>query len=157
MARTRGASHEFHLDDGVLLGKDGTPIPTGLPAALDRQGNYISPAAAHLVQPRNMPGHMVVQGPGTQASAPIPAIVGYRANAASWARNMEAWELARLLDMAFQNGDSLDDGLMVDVTPEQFNKMEGNLRRHFMPFREVPGEPMPIKRGPGRPRKLSEE
>jgi hypothetical protein len=129
MSRTRGSSHRFHQDDGVVLGKGGVPLtPAGAPA-LDRQGNYVSPAAAALTAPRNIPGHVVLKGPGAEP-VPMPgAITGYCASPQSWARDMDAWELAQMLNML------LPDGFVINVTADEHARMQGNLRRHFMAVR----------------------
>lgn len=131
-----------------MLGKGGVPMsPTGAPNAppsfdpnakvpLDRQGNYVSPAASTLHRPRNLAGNVVLRGPGAEPVAVQPQIVGYRSSAASWSRDMDAWELAKLLDLAFRNPGDLGAGFAVEVSVEEYGRMEGNLRRHFMAVRE---------------------
>lgn len=146
MARTRGMSHKFHQDDGFVSGKGGQPIqatPVHLkpmsvdaPVQLDRTGQYVSPAAQNLVPPRNIPGHYSFHGPGAEPVAPRSQIIGYRAAPATWARDMDGWELGHLLDLAFRHdpGD-LGAGFVVEITTDEFNKLPGNLRRHFMAVR----------------------
>ena len=142
MARTRGASHNFHQDDGVVLGKGGVPIdPT--PARIDRKtGQYVSPAAANLNPKMTMDGNTVLTGPGAM---PVPAqqpIVGYRATAASISRNMDAWELWHLLDLAFRHTGEIGAGLAVELTLEEWLRLGGDLRRHFLPVRLEPMLPL---------------
>lgn len=151
MARTRGSSERFHQDGGVVLGKGGVPISArpnagplshdmDQPAPLDRQGNPVSPAAAYLRQPMNISGHTVLRGPGAEPVPVAPTVTGYRANSKSWSRNLESHELAQLIDMLLLGaGDKR--GFVVDVTPEQFATLRGDLRRHFMAVRdELNGE-----------------
>src|SRR5271165_1979645 len=149
MGRTRGSSTKFHQDDGVLLGKGGVPIPAGavttqmtpaaypdgMPIPLDRQGAPISPAVAKLAPVQRLSGNVVLQGPGAEPVASQPAITSYRADSKSWGRSMEAWELARLLDLAFRHPGDLGDGFVVNLTPDEYVRLDGNLRRHFMAVR----------------------
>jgi hypothetical protein len=144
MSRTRGASATLHDDDGVMLDKFGKPMgpSTGMPMPpllerLDRAGNPISPAAAVLQPVRALSGNRVLQGPGAEPVPVMPAIVGYRADKASWSKNMEAHELAQLLDLAFRNPGDLGDGFVVNLTPEEYGKLGGDVRRHFMAVRRV--------------------
>ena len=142
MARTRGVSARFS-DGGELLGKGGVPLnPQGdaqlghdpdQPIRLDKAGNYISPAAAYISAPRNLSGNVVLYGPGAEPLAQAPRIVAYRADRKSWAKNMEAHELALLLDMAFANPGDLGDGFVVQIATDQFATVPGDLRRHFLP------------------------
>lgn len=122
MAHTRGASHKFHQDDGVML---------------DRQGNPISPAATLLTNQRNIAGHEVLHGPGAEPVPEQMPITAYRADRNSWSQNMEAFELARLIDLAFNGGHKKDlvDGFVVTLTPDEYTRLDGNLRRHFMAVR----------------------
>ncbi len=153
MARTRGISHQFHQDDGVLLGKDGEPIPVNpnpAPVPLDRDGNYVSPAVAlaepprsmsgHAVAlaepPRSMSGHAVVRGPGAEPLAAPVETIAYRADARSWSRNMEAWELAHLLDLAFRHSpDEMVEGFAVVLPPDVFATLPPDVKRHFVAVR----------------------
>jgi hypothetical protein len=144
MARTRGISERFHQDDGVLLGKNGQPLPVSPfvakpssgPVPLDRQGHYVSPAAGSLVRPRNMSGSLVLNGPGAEPLAPPMAVVGYRCAPDTWARDMDAYEVANLIDMMLKHPGDLTDGLTMRITVEEFNRLGGDLRRHFMAVRE---------------------
>jgi hypothetical protein len=141
MARTRGAS-QFHQDEGVILGKGGVPIAPTIQtfspprAPLDRQGHYISPAASALAAPLALNGETVVEGPGAEPPPSPQEITAYRATAETWARNMEAWELARLLDVAFRHSaDDLADGFVITLSPAEYVRLDANLRRHFMAVR----------------------
>lgn len=136
MSRTRGSSHRFHQDDGVLLGKGGEPIPVPMhqPVRLDRNGAPISPVVANMQMPiRRLSGHTVLQGPGAEAVPAPPPIVAYRADKASWNKNMQAYELAFLLDMVLKDM----GGLSVEVSQEVFNTMKGDFKQHFMPVRRA--------------------
>lgn len=154
MARTRNASSTFHQDDGMVLGKDGQPIMVdGQPimvnplaarpdaverAPLDRAGNYISPAAALQHPPRRLSGGTVLHGPGAEPVPPPLPLVGYRADPHSWSKNMEAWELAMLIDLWFRRPPGeLGVGFLIELTVEEYGHLEGNLRRHFLPVRQT--------------------
>ena len=147
MARTRNASANFN-DGGVLLGKGGVPISQipGQPLTpqayadrtpLDRQGNPISPQVANLRPVRSLGGGVVLHGPGAEPVPVAPPVVSYRADRSTWSRNMEAYDLAMLLDYAFSNPGTLGEGLVVEVSEAEFATMKGDLRRHFMPVRRV--------------------
>ena len=110
MARTRDASARF--------------------VQLDRQGVPISPSAAFLKSQPSISGHVVLKGPGAEP-VPVPQpIIGYRADSKSWSRNMEAHELAQLVAMVLGN-------FVVNITPEEYAKLSGDVRRHFMAVRGV--------------------
>lgn len=151
MARTRGTSGIEHRDDGVLLGKGGVPIPTSpvttqmLPAGppqypddatvpLDRGGNFVSPVAPTVrgLTPMRMDGRTVVHGPGAEPPPAPRVAIAYRSNRGSWPRNMEAFELAMLLDLG-SRGFSTGEGFTVEVPPEEHAKLDGNLKRLFVP------------------------
>ena len=119
----------------MVLGKGGVPLaPTRTP--LDRQGNFVSPAAVNLTNQRNLAGHVVLRGPGAEVPPVLGEIIGYRADAESWSKNMEAHELARLLDLAFRrDAEGLADGFVVRLTPTEYAALDGNLRRHFLAVR----------------------
>ena len=116
MARTRNASAAFEVQ-------------------LDRQGNPISPAAAYLQRPQRLSGSTVLPGPGAEPVPPQPPVVGYRADPETWSRNMEAYELALLLDLALRGKGNLGKGLVVEVSEAEFAALPGDVRRHFMPVR----------------------
>lgn len=148
MSRTRGASQHLYDGNGVLTGKGGEPLPVSpfvskanaIVPSFDKQGNAISPAAttAYAHAPHRINGSTVFHGPGAEPVPPQPQIVGYRAEPKTWAKNMEAYELARLIDFLLkQPAGMLGAGLVVDVSVEQWAKMDGDLRRHFMAVREV--------------------
>jgi hypothetical protein len=114
------------------------PSPNAPPApvAIDRKtGGYVSPAAANLAIPRNMPGNLVLHGPGAEPVPVPPAIVGYRCGPDTWSRNMEGYEVARLVDMAMRTPGEAGDGLTMEITIEEYAKLPGDLRRHFMAVR----------------------
>jgi len=115
MARTRNASSAFDVQ-------------------LDRQGNPISPAAAHLQRTGRISGGTILEGPGVEPIVPQPAIVGYRASVRSWSRNMDAFELAMLFDLMMRK----HGGFRIDLTPEEFSTLPGDVRRHFLAVREEP-------------------
>lgn len=116
MARTRGIEDNYA---GVLTSRDGKPIPTGRDATM-----------VH-----SMPSSHVVHGPGTQPVAPGGQIIGYRADRSTWSKNMEAHELATMLDLAFANPAALGGGFMFDISVEQWTALSGDVRRHFMAVR----------------------
>lgn len=138
MARTRDASKAFHDDDGVVLGKGGvplSPIPLGYDGRvpLDKQGNAISPSAAHLAVVRKMSGDTVVRGPGAEPVPQARQPVAYRSDRTTWSRSMEAFDLAMLLDLALRDPGKLGEGLVVELTPEDYARLSGNMRLHFKP------------------------
>ena len=151
MGRTRGSSMGFHQDDGVLLGKGGVPIPSravtsdmvpkpvaypdGMRVPLDRQGNPVAPVASQLTKVQRISGDTVFHGPGAEAVPAQLPIVGYRSDVKTWARSIDGWELGRLLDLAFRHPGDLGEGLVVNLTPEEYAALDGNLRRHFMAVR----------------------
>lgn len=120
MARTRGASRAY-ADTHI--------------AQLDRQGNPISPAAAHLNPPLRMNGNAVVHGPGAEPVAPDRLVAGYRCAPDTWARDMDAWELANLLHILLQHSGDLGEGFLIELKEDEFLRLNGNLRRHFMAVR----------------------
>jgi len=135
MSRTRGASNKYYLGDGEVTGKGGEvlvatrPAPIQ-PARLDRQGNYISPAASQIDAPRNIPANVSFRGPGAEPVPVAAPITGYRCDKNSLARSIEAWDLFQIIDLAM-------GGLKVDVTPEQFQSLPGDVRRHFVSVRSA--------------------
>jgi len=148
MSRTRGVSQNLYDGGGVLTGKGGEPIPVSpfvskanaITPSFDKQGNPVSPAATVAYQnaPRRIHGATVFHGPGAEPVPVQPRIVGYRAEPKTWSKNMEAYELARLIHMLLRAPPAkMGDGLIVDVSVEEWNHLDGDLRRHFMPVREV--------------------
>ena len=148
MSRTRGASQHLYGGDGVLTGKGGEPLPVSpfvskanaIVPSFDKQGNPISPAAtaAFANAPVRINGNTVFHGPGAELVPVPPKIVGYRAEPKTWSKNMEAYELARLIHMLLRAPPAkLGDGLIVDISVEDYSKLDGDLRRHFMAVREV--------------------
>ena len=100
MARTRGASQVgvFHMDDGEALDKEGKP--------LDVSGQFVPRApAAHGVP------------------APV-APKRYICNAKTFDRNMEAYELALILDLVM-------GGIAIELPQDEWAKLPADARRHF--------------------------
>ena len=114
MARTRNASYR---DDGELLGKGGVPL-----------------SQAGVPVPAKMDGHAVVHGPGA-APAKLTPITEYRSDITTWARSMDAWTLARLIDLALRRPEDLGNGLSVTVTADEWMTLPADLRMQFMPVR----------------------
>lgn len=115
MARSRGASANFER--------------------LDRTGHYVSPAAVFLQKTKNLSGHITLQGPGAEAvPEPLPTLC-YRADPKSWSRNMDAYELACLIDMAFRHPEKVGDGLVMTLTEAEYLALNGDMRRHFVRVR----------------------
>lgn len=138
MSRTRGASGNFdYSGDGEMLGKGGAPLVAGpiQRVTLDRQGNAISPAAYQMAAPRSLSGGTVLHGPGAEALPDPAAIVGYKADLSTFSKNMEAYELAKLLEMMLGE-------LIIRVPPEVFNTLTGDVRRHFMAVRAMDMPPV---------------
>lgn len=104
-------------------------------AALDRQGNPISPQAASLRRAPPMNASTVVQGPGQlPTSEPLP-IRCYRSEPKTWTRNMEAWDLAMLIDLVLKHHDHIEEGLVVELSPDEYARLPGDVSRHFLPIR----------------------
>lgn len=116
MARTRGSS-------GIA------------PVALDRQGNYVSPAASGMNPPRRIAGDKVFHGPGAEPVPESKLVMGWRCAPDTWSRNMDAFELAHLIDELLKHPGDLGGGLVLEVDAEAYEKMDANLRRHFVPVR----------------------
>lgn len=116
MARTRNASAAF--------------------SQLDSSGNWISPSAGALKKAPSISGHVTIQGPGAEPVPVLPPIVAYRACPKSWSRNMDAYELAILLDMALRGRGDLGKGFVVEVNHEEYAALKGDVRRHFMAVRQ---------------------
>jgi hypothetical protein len=142
MARTRGISAFFDLTEPELTGAGGVAIPIpAAPAApppiervrLDRQGNPISPVAKHLTMPKNLSGNTVLHGPGMELPKNYGETIGYQADRKSIARDIDAWELAGLLELMVGK-------IVVRLDPDQYATLGGDLRRHFLAVRELDRE-----------------
>lgn len=108
MARTRGASYH---PDGELLDREGKPIPTGrVEAAVFLQAQ----ADAAIAQAEPV---------APEPIAPVGPI-RWRSDAATWERNMEAYEAMRLLDVML-------GGLTVELDAEAWARLPADVRRHF--------------------------
>ena len=100
MARTRGASIPgIQSVDGELIDKEGKPIPSGGVAVLEEE----------------RPPQPV--GP-----------TRYICNGATLRRDLDAWTLAKLLEIAMGGA-----ALEISITPEECNRLHPDIRQHFRP------------------------
>jgi hypothetical protein len=106
MARTRGAS-AFHQDDGVLLDREGKPIPT---EALR------TPAPA-------MEALMREPEPAAPPEPPRPA--RFICNQHTWGRGMDGYQALLLLQIF------MGDTFAVELSAEEFSQLNPNARQHF--------------------------
>ena len=106
MSRTRGAS-QFHQDDGVVLDKEGKPIPTGREEAIVA----LETQSADVVTPPPAPPEPI--GP-----------IKYRCNKHTWQRDMDGYEAVQLLDI-------LLGGLAAELDFEDWAKLPADVRRHW--------------------------
>lgn len=118
MARTRGTSNVEHDDDGVLVDKEGKPIPTGstsiwAPAVVKRDMETL---AARFAEP-------VVKPPPVEVEKPRPAV--YRCNGYTIGRNIDAIDMFHLLEMM------LSERLALELDEEKFGLLHANLKQHF--------------------------
>lgn len=107
MARTRGASYH---PDGELLDREGKPIPTGRVEAAE----YLQAQADQVA---------AAEAPPSEPVAPAGPI-RWRSDAATWERNMEAYEAMRLLDVML-------GGVSVELDAEAWGRLPADVRRHF--------------------------
>ena len=107
MARTRGAS----------LNRSGAPTT--------------SPP-----QPAALPTDATTLPPSEQPPPGPPPIRCYRAEARTLPRNLDGWELAGLFDLALKHG-NLEQGLAVELTPDEYGHLPGSLRRLFVATRRA--------------------
>ena len=113
MARTRNSSAQYDV-------------------MLDKQGNPISPQAAFLQKTPNISGSTVLQGPGAE---PVPvrgAIKKWRADPRSWARNMDAIELAHMWHVFLRK----HGGFVIELEEADYMALPADARRHFMGVRD---------------------
>lgn len=109
MARTRGASGAFHMDDGELLDKEGKPIPT-------------APTRPTLI---HMDDGEIVHPSVPQEPVPVaPIACEWLCDRTTWHRNMSGYEAMLLLDMYM-------GGLTVTLAPEVQAKLPADARQHF--------------------------
>ena len=102
MARTRGAALQ-HVDDGELLDKEGNPV-----------------SAEVLLS--GMPAPIV------PAEPPKPSVpFRYRCDPSTCERDMNGWELIRILDLIM-------GGVALEVDAETFGKLHPDVRRHMRRF-----------------------
>lgn len=109
MARTRGASAAFHMDDGELL---------------DKEGKAINPLRAASTVMHMDDGEIVLP------AAVVQEVREYQflCDSTTWNRNMEAFEAMHLLNVLI--GD-----LSTRLDMADFMKLPADVRRHF---RRVP-------------------
>lgn len=108
MARTRGTSL-IHQDDGELLDKEGNPIPV---EAL-RSPEAAMAALAVPPEPETSP-----------EPPPPPADPVYRCDSSTCQRDMNGWELIRVLDLML-------GGLSLEMGAAEFSGLHPDVRRHF--------------------------
>lgn len=112
MARTRGASNVHHDDDGILVDKEGKPI--NAPAGVQHMDD----------------GELVVaEKPVALISEPPPSITRFVCHDGTLQRNLDGWELAKLLNIA------MGGALEISMQPDEFARLPADLRRHFKPVR----------------------
>lgn len=105
MARTRGASVAAS-DGGELLDKYGKPMPTGRETFT--QALQEVAAMDHLAP-----------------VIPVPEQkFAFRSDASSWRRDMDGFEALGLLSLIM-------GGLSIEMSPEDFMRVNADLRRHF--------------------------
>ena len=98
---------------------------------------YRRPLRCFRISTVRMDGHSVVHGPGVTPPAPVRPVVAYRSDRRCWARGMDGWALAHLIDLGLRGGpEALADGLVVTVSEEEFQRLPGDVRMHFKPVRE---------------------
>lgn len=106
MARTRGASNAWIVGEAELLDKDGKPIPV----------------VAHEAMP-GLEGHVIDQEP--PEPTPPPAPLRFRCDASTCQRDMDGFELIRILNLL------TGTPLSVEVGEEEFGALHADVRRHF--------------------------
>lgn len=99
MARTRGASN------AVIQSEDGELI--------DKEGN---PVPSHV---------MTLEEERPQAHGPTR----YICNGATLRRDLDAWTLAKLLELAMGGA-----ALEISITPEECGRLHPDVRQHFRPI-----------------------
>lgn len=113
MARTRGADRGQYVygDAGQLVDKEGKPVD-------------VLPVRNPLSMDGDTPGAVI-------EAEPLPVtepVTRYIANQATWQKNMEAFELAKLIELAYGE-------FVVSVDPDEYRRLPSDLRRHFRPVR----------------------
>lgn len=102
MARTRGASNAvIQSADGELIDKEGKPI---------------NPAATTAVLEEERPPE------------PPRGPTRYICNGATLRRDLDAWTLAKLLEIAMGGA-----ALEISISPEDCNRLHPDVRQHFRP------------------------
>lgn len=110
MARTRGSSNAFHMDDGELLDKEGKPIPT-VPVR----------GVIHMDDGELVP---VVTKEAPEPIAAVLTRVAFLCDRTTWHKSMEAFDAMLLMDMYM-------GGLTVTLTSDEAMKLHPNARQHF--------------------------
>jgi hypothetical protein len=110
MSRTRGASNAFHQDDGVVLDKEGKPIPTGRPVGVIHMDD------GEIVPPPEKPA---------PASVSPSAALSFVCDRSTWRRDMDGYEALHLLEVM------MGAPMTATLTPEQFVQLPADVRRHF--------------------------
>ncbi len=100
MARTRGASLGIQRADGELIDKEGKPV-------------HVAGGTAVMEEERPQPS---------------PGPTRYICNGATLRRDMDAWTLAKLLELAMGGA-----ALEISITPEECNRLHPDVRQHFRP------------------------
>lgn len=105
--------------------------------SLDRQGNPVSPQAAMRALPvMHMSGREVVKGPGVEPVPDLGPVAWYEADRASIRRDLDPWELLALIDMWLLNKNA--EQFAVRCSLEAYQRLAGDLRRHFRPRHKTP-------------------
>lgn len=100
MSRTRGASNaRIQSEDGELIDKEGKPVSGGV-----------------MVMEEERPPE------------PLPGPTRYICNGATLRRDLDAWTLAKLLEIAMGGA-----ALEVSISPDDFRQLHPDVRQHFRP------------------------
>ena len=117
MARTRGATGVIHLDDGELLDKEGKPID---PIARHDIHREVDQAIAELEQLAKDQGTPLPEMP-----PPTPVAARYHIDASTCQRDMDGWELVRVLEIL------MGTPLEANLSAEEFGALPADVKRHF--------------------------
>ena len=138
MARTRGASAPIMHDESVATGKDGETLnmyPHGAPP----------PRAKMQPKPAAEPVRGVVHvddgdiGPVPLAvpkasTPPVPPAFRYVCDRSSIRRDLDAYELLRILE-------HIGGPMVISASPEEFGSLPPDVRRHFRRVAVAPQAP----------------
>lgn len=121
MARTHGASAFITLADGVVLGKDGEPIPTtptrGIPALHPHGAPAPTPAAA-------TPEYLDAPRPPEAETEVV-----FRCDKTTWGRNMDGWQAMHLLNAMMKA--MFGRELAVTLTEPEARQLPSDTRWNF--------------------------